>query len=284
MLLARAATFIFLSGGVLGSEVALLPYEVDPFTLHLWHLDEGGPPFRNSVINGDSLRGLHNGARAGEAGLPEMGRAISFNHHAGGEPGTHSYSGGIVTLAPGLASGPEDNAPKGFRFQGDNGAFTFEAVLKFDRLPAAAPSVALGIVTMDGETKERAFSFRIEKEGFLSFSPLEDSGASGGAIASIPVEGPHAVNTVDWFHVAVSYDGRPGVPGALQLFWTRLDEDRDAANRIGSGLLSRNLRAIEGDFAIGNEARSQSAVNTEAEPFPGLIDEVRISSVARHPT
>ncbi|RYD17697.1 MAG: hypothetical protein EOP88_25220, partial [Verrucomicrobiaceae bacterium] len=202
----------------------------------------------------------------------------------GGGAGSPSFAGAIVTLAPALASGPEDNVPMGFRFQGESGAFTCEALLKFEALPSQAQSIALGILTMDGEANERGFSFRIEREGFLSFTPLQDSGAAGGAIASIPTSGPHAVNTRDWFHVAVSYDGRPGVPGALQLFWTRLDGSREEANRIGSGILSRNMMEVPGDFAIGNEARSHFAVNAEAEPFPGLIDEVRISSVARHPT
>lgn len=280
----QAATISLLLSGMLAAEVRLHPYEPDPFTLQLWHLDEGGPPFKNSVMNGDSLRGMHNGAKAAESGLSGLGRAVSFHHHAGGEAGAPNFAGAIVTLSPALASGAEDNAPQGFRVQGEDGAFTCEALVRFDQFPSEAASIALGILTVDGEDKERMFSFRIEKEGFLSFTPLQDSGAAGGAIASIPTRGPHAINTEDWFHVAVSYDGRPGVPGALQLFWTRLDGSRDAANRIGSGILSRNMAAVQGDFAIGNEARSHFTTNAEAEPFPGLIDEVRISSVARHPT
>lgn len=283
-MLPQAATVSLLLGGMLFADVALQPYEADPFTLQLWHLDEGGPPFRNAVTNGDSLRGMHNGARAGEKGHPGLGRAVSFHHHAGGVAGAPDFAGAIVTLSPGLASGAEDNAPEGFRLQGENGAFTCEALVKFDRLPSAAESIALGVLTADGEDRERMFSFRIEREGFLSFTPLQDSGAAGGAIASIPTRGTHSINTEDWFHVAVSYDGRPGVPGALQLFWTRLDSRRDAANRIGSGMLSRNMMPVRGDFAIGNEARSHFTTNAEAEPFPGLIDEVRVSSVARHPT
>lgn len=284
MMLRRAATVSLLLSGTLVADVKLQPYEVDPFTLHLWHLDEGEPPFRNSVRNGDSLRGMHNGATAGESGFPGLGRAVSFHHHTGGVPGSPTLAGAIVTLAPGLAGGAADNTPKGFEFQGENGAFTCEALLKFDQLPSEAHSIALGILTMEGEYNERVFSFRIEKEGFLSFSPLLDSGAAGGAIASIPTRGPHAINTRDWFHVAVSYDGRPGVPSALQLFWTRLDSARGGANRIGAGILSRNLAPVAGDFAVGNEARSHVPGNAEAEPFPGLIDEVRLSSVARHPT
>ncbi len=279
-----ALTISLLLGGMLVADGEVRPYEVDEFTLQLWHLNEDAPPFKNSVKGGTSLRGIHNGAAAGEQGFPGLGRAVSFNHHKGGTPGLPNLAGGIVTLAPGLASGPQDNAPEGFQFQGRDGAFTCEAMVKFDRLPSEAPSVALAIITMDSEQNDRVFSFRVEREGFLSFSPLPDSGAVGGAIASIPTNGPNAINTKDWFHVAVSYDGRPGVPGALQLYWTRLDSSRNSANRIGVGMLSQDLAPISGDFAVGNEARNHIQGNAEAEPFPGLIDEVRLSSVARHPT
>ncbi|MES2657725.1 MAG: histidine kinase [Verrucomicrobiota bacterium] len=277
-------TISLLLSGILVADAEVRPYEVDEFTLQLWHLDEGAPPFKTSVKDGISLRGIHNGAVPGEQGLAGLGRAVSFNHHKGGTPGQPNLAGGIVTLAPGLASGPQDNAPKDFRFQGADGAFTYEAMVKFDRLPSEASSVALAIITLDGEQNDRVFSFRVEREGFVSFSPLPNSGAVGGAIASIPTNGPDAINTKDWFHVAVSYDGRPGVPGALQLYWTRLDSRRESANRIGVGMLSQNLSQISGDFAVGNEARNHIQGNAEAEPFPGLIDEVRLSSVARHPT
>jgi len=281
MLRSAATISLLLFGGILLADGKLQPYEADEFTLQLWHLNEGAPPFKNAVQDGLSLRGMHNGAEAGQPGFPGLGRAVSFHHHIGGVPGTASLSGAIVTLAPALANGPGDNAPEGFGIQGKDGMFTYEAMLKFDQLPSESSSFALAILTMDGEQNERIFSFRIEREGFLSFSPLADSGSAGGAIASIPTRGDHAINTNDWFHVAVSYDGRPGVPGALQLYWTRLDSPRESANRIGVGTLSRNLSGVEGDFAIGNEARNFG--NAEAEPFPGLIDEVRISSVARYP-
>ncbi|MEK7950285.1 histidine kinase [Luteolibacter soli] len=273
-----------LTGALLAAEPKVEPYEVDSNTIHLWHLDEQGPPFKDAVNDGSDLRGMHNGAAAGEPGLLGLGRSISFHHDAGGTPGEPSLAGAIVTVAPVLANGSEDNAPEGFRFQGEKGAFTFEAMLKFDELPSQARSIALAIITMDGEQSDRIFSFRVEREGFLSFTPLPNSGAEGGAIASIPVRGPHAINTKDWFHVAVCYDGRPGVPGSLQLYWTRLDAPRESANRIGLGMLSHKLATTTGDFAIGNEARNHLPGNAEAEPFPGLIDEVRVSSVARHPT
>ncbi|WP_200269753.1 histidine kinase [Luteolibacter pohnpeiensis] len=264
--------------------VALTPYQVDPHTLHLWHLDEKSPPFIDSSPDGFPLRSLHNGAESGQLSNPGLGHAISFNHHTGGTPFWSNLKGAILTIAPELSGDKSDNAPDNFRFQGDDGAFTYEALIKFDLLPEQSQTIALAILTMDGENDDRIFSFRIEREGFLSFSPLPDSGAAGGALASIPTTGPHAINTRDWFHVAVSYNGLPGTPGALRLFWTRIGSGVEEANAIGSGMLTANLARTTGDFAIGNEARSSGDGNAEAEPFPGLIDEVRMSSVARHPT
>ena len=266
-----------------GDASELKPYEVDEATLHLWHLDEESPPFLDAGPANVPLLGLLNGAEAGLPGLPNLGRAVSLHHNIGGEPGISSLRGGILIPAAALDSGPADNAPPELKYMGDDGAFTYEALVKLDQLPQDAQVIALTILSIDGEANDRLFNFRIERQGFLAFTPLPSSGAAGGALAQIPRSGPHAVNTEDWFHVAVTYDGRAGVPDNTRLYWTRVAEESDHAHRIGSGSLSADISGNTGDFAIGNEARSMIAGNAEAEPFPGLIDEVRISSIARHP-
>jgi signal transduction histidine kinase len=262
------------------------PYQPDPQTLHLWHLDEAAPPFTDQA-GGDGLPlpllGLLNGARARQPAPPGLGHSISFHSNAGGIAGAVNFAGAILTAAPLLSHGPGDNAPAGFRYFGPDGAFTYEAVLKLHELPDQFANAAASIISMEGEDGDRIFNFRIEREGFLSFIPLPDSGAKGLALATIPLDGPHAIDTSHWFHVAVSYDGNAGVAGNLQLHWTRLAPGIRAAHRIGSGTLTADLNGRSGDFAIGNEARGFEG-NAEAEPFPGLIDEVRISSVARHPS
>jgi signal transduction histidine kinase len=259
------------------------PNVPDGHTLHLWHLDEAGPPFFDLGAPPQLLEGLLNGASAGHPSLPGIGKAISFNANAGGAPGSSDLHGAILLAQSKLANGPQDNAPKGFRYFGADGAFTYEAVVKFDVLPKDAGVVACGLISMDGDGSERIFNFRIEKEGFLSFIPLPHGGASGLALATIPTTGPHAIDTTHWFHVAVSYDGNEGAANNLKLYWTKLGSDLTEANRIGSGTLSSDFSGATGDFAIGNEARTFGG-NAEAEPFPGLIDEVRISDVARHPS
>ncbi|MES2660143.1 MAG: histidine kinase [Verrucomicrobiota bacterium] len=255
-------------------------YEPDAHTLHLWHLDESGPPFADSVAPGTALAGLLNGARAGQPALAGFGNSVSFHANVGGTPGNSDFQGAILAAKPVLTTGGEDNADSGFRYFGPDGAFTYEMIVKFDVLPAQAPGIALELISMEGDGADRIFNLRIEKEGFLAFIPLPHCGASGGAIGTIPNSGPDAPDTKSWFHVAVTYDGNGGVANNVRLYWTRIRPGVALATRIGSGTLSGDLNGRTGDFAIGNEARSFYQ-NAEAEPFPGCIDEVRISGVAR---
>lgn len=255
----------------------------DDHTLHLWHLDEAAAPFADAAAPPQALEGLFNGALSGMPSVSGLGQAVSFRANAGGIPGESNLAGAILTARPLLASGAQDNLPGDFRYAGPDGAFTCEMVVKFDLLPGEVGAIASGLLSMDGDGADRIFNFRIEKEGFLSFIPLPHCGATGLGLATIPTRGPHAIDTESWFHVAVTYDGNGGVTNNLKLYWTRLGPGLAAANRIGSGTLSGDLNGKTGDLAIGNEARGFDG-NAEAEPFPGLIDEVRLSSVARDPT
>lgn len=259
------------------------PYEADAHTLHLWHLDANKPPFADAVPDGTSLTGLLNGARANQLALPGLGHSISFHAGTSGTAGKADYAGAILTASDVLTNSTADNVPAGFRYFGADGAFTYEMVVKLDMLPHEAETIALGLLSMDGDGSDRVFNLRLEKDGFLAFIPLPHGGASGGGIASIPTSGPNAVDTHSWFHIAVTYDGNGGVTNNLKLYWTRLGEGVVTANRIGSGTLSSDFNGTTGDLAIGNEARSFPG-NAESQPFPGLIDEVRISGVARHPS
>jgi hypothetical protein len=78
--------------------------------------------------------------------------------------------------------------------------------------------------------------------------------------------------------VAVTYNGNLLDPASLKLYWTRLDPANTAANQIASKNMNGWLRQQDTDFALGNEMRD---FNGNTEPFVGLIDEVRISDVAR---
>lgn len=265
------------------SSVIYRPYVPDEHTLHLWHLDEKEPPFQDAGSSGTPLRGLLNLAAPDVTSVPGLGTGISFHFNVGGTPRASDLQGAILLAADKLHVGNNDNVPSPFPYFGKDGAFTFEAMVKLDILPASDGGIALGLITMDGDGSDRIFNFRIERDGFLAFIPLPHSGSAGGALATIPTTGPDAIDTTHWFHVAVTYDGNAGITNNLKLFWTKVDGSPRTANLIGRGTLASDLNGTLGDFAIGNEARGFPG-NAEAEPFPGIIDEVRISDIARAPS
>jgi hypothetical protein len=255
------------------------PYESDADTLHLWHLDESAAPAADDGTPPFPLQGLLNQATLGNPAPPGFGTAL--HTHTGT---TNAF--GILALQPSLASNSSDDAPANFKWFGTHGAFTLEALVRLDTLPLDTPGGALSVITMDGDSSERVFSFRIDKSATpsLSFLSLPNSGVSPAAEsfdASIPLSGPHALATDVWFHVAVTYDGNAGASQNLKLYWTRLDSGAAAANPIGTHSLPADFTAVNGDFALGNDARSAAGEN---EVWPGRIDEVRISGIARAAT
>lgn len=259
---------------------AFLPYTRDDQTLHLWHLDEAGPPFKDDGVSPTPLLGLINGAQAGQAPFPGFGAAVAFNHVDEGSGNRLPY-GPILLAKPSLDFGSKDNVDAPFPIAGPDGAFTIEALVKLDFMPEDSPGLALDIVSMDDDDRtNRVFIFRIEKPGFLSFLPISGDAVRGGGLATIPTSGPHALQTGEWFHAAVAYDGRETAVNNLKLYWTRLSAGNEAANLIGKGTLTTDLSRNLGDFAIGNSGKYSSDYGPW-EFFPGSIDEVRISGSAR---
>ena len=269
--------------GILDVNEAVKPYTVDADTLHLWHLDETSAPFANAVNTAHNLQGMFNGAIAWTPSLGGFGTSVNTN--SGTTPNF-----GIVTYAPTLdgaitgdTATPADPA---FVWQGADGAFTFEAIVRFDSLPTTWTSPISGhIITMEGDgalTEDRVFQFRIDTNNptapALQFQRL--NGATESVATALPLTGDHAIDTTSWFHVAVTYDGSEGVAGNTKLYWTRIAPGVAAANLLGEGILTSDFPAgIQGDLSIGNEARG-----TPGEPFRGSIDEVRISRIARADT
>lgn len=280
--------FIALCLAILGAMIlpasgapAFVPYSQDEHTLHLWHLDEAGPPFKDEGTSPTPLLGLLHGARSGQAPFPGFGAAVSFQRIP--TPSTPGERYGPALMAkPMMDYGPRDNVDPPFPIAGSDGAFTFEALIRLDVMPSEAGGPALDIISMDDDIAEnRVFIFRIEKPGFLCFLPISGNAVRGGGLATIPTTGPHALRTGEWFHAAVVYDGRETAVNNLKLYWTRLSAGNEAANLIGQGTLTADLSHALGDFAIGNSGKI--AAPEFGEFFPGSIDEVRISSIARSP-
>jgi hypothetical protein len=287
-LIFAAAITLAISPTTLWSQV--VPYATDADTLHLWHLDESTTPVTDSVAGGQSLQGLLNNATLGNASFSGFGSALNTFTSNGGTANASSYKGGLLLARPALADGFSDNVPNTFGYTGSDGAFTYEAIVKLDAgltplggLGSAPSNLWMQIISMDDETaSSRVFQFRLQDSATpsLQFLPFTAAGASvPGLLASVPTTGTHALAIDTWFHVAVSYNGLEGTTDNMALYWTRLDSGVTEANQIGTATMAADLNGAFGDFVVGNEARN--AGTGEAENFPGLIDEVRISGVAR---
>ena len=152
---------------------------------------------------------------------------------------------------------------------GGGAPFTLEALV--------APASASGqreIICTDSYAATRGFQFRITNGGAtgqqLEFHLI---GTGSQRLAPIPDSGAHAFVTGEWFHAAFTYDG-----STARFYWTRLTAEVAAANPIGGeqSLVISGGGGIEGPLVFGNENRDASG-----EGLNGLIDEVRISDIAR---
>lgn len=274
------------------TQAAVAPYASDSATLHLWHLDEVSVPAVDAAAGGTNLTSLLGGASLGSDSYPGFGTAL--NTIDGGQSGTSATARNAVLSALVLADGWGDNVSMSF-CDPVTGAFTFEAVVRVNFDPAAnlstrgSPMQILSAEADDSDpAPSRLFQWRLNPVGFgggdtsvprLEFINLRQGAAIQSVIVPIPTNGPHAIVSNGWFHAAVTFNGAAGQEANLSFFWTALNANNVAANRIGTASLANGLSAgVAPDFCIGNEGR---VVGGSTDNFVGLIDEVRISSVAR---
>jgi hypothetical protein len=141
-------------------------------------------------------------------------------------------------------------------FVGPDGAFTFEAIVR--------PAVAINAIPNN-----------------MQIISGEDDGSetSQTFTAELPTTGDQAWAAGQWFHVAVTYNGSEGTAENLKLYWTALNSGQAEAVLLGAFQMGNDLNPSEAiDFAVGNDGRD---TNGSSENFEGLVDEVRISSIAR---
>ncbi|MBC8095509.1 MAG: BNR-4 repeat-containing protein [Akkermansiaceae bacterium] len=276
------------------SHAALVPYTTDSATLHLWHLDTVSAPAVDSVPGGTDLTTLSGGATLNQPSFAGFGSALSTLD--GGQNGVAAASKDAVLSAQPLVNGAGDNVVMSLA-NPTNGAFTFEAIVRIDfdpalNLAAASPGNGRGssmqILCGEGDVDaERVFQWRLAPVGLgsgntavprLEFINLGQGSGIQTVIASIPTSGPDAIVSNGWYHVAVTYDGNESLAENTAFFWTLLDTNRTGANLIGTGSLANDLANAASDFTIGNEGRANGGTT---DNFVGLIDEVRISRVAR---
>src|SRR3954469_14664251 len=119
----------------------------------------------------------------------------------------------------------------------------------------------------------------------LEFANLDRDRSPQILTAAIPTTGPDAIALNSWYHLAVTYDGSPGAPDNLIFYWPLLDPARSATSLIGTGRMLNDLPlGCAPDFAIGQTGRQSPGAPYPNNNFVGLIDEVRISTIARAPS
>ena len=257
------------------------PYSVDANTLHLWHLNESDTPAIDSVPAGTNLMALDGSARLGASAFAGYGTALNTR-------GTNATGGGVtagLSLRPLAAGSLADDAYITYANPA-TGAFTVEAIVRTDFDPATyTNSASMFIVTAENDyTTNRPWQFRLrppgEPAGSTSFRlTFFESNPDTYLEGLVPTSGADALAQGSWYHVAATFTGA-SLGGQVKLYWTRMDPSRTAANEILSGTMPNlnPLAATTCDFAIGQVGRGASAQN-----FVGLIDEVRLSKVARSP-
>ena len=265
------------------ASAALIAYSVDANTTQLWHLDE--------AAGGSVTAGL--GSLSGNA------YSVDLNPAAGATVtsvlGAAAFSGfgnaaNISAVDFGLgfdfnASGAFEGDVSGTALSADrinlsslgiNGTqpFTLEAMI--------SPASAAGnreIISTDSSSGTRGFQFRLTTGGTtgqrLEFNLISSAGAQ--RFAEIPNTGANAFALNSWFHTAFVFDGTNA-----QFFWTKVDTATTVANAVGALqalTISGTAGSIEGPLVFGNENR-----NVAGESLFGLIDEIRLSNVARTET
>ena len=274
------------------------PYVPDADTLHLWHLNEQVVPVVDVGSDGTHLTALRNGATLGSPSWPGFGLALS-TYDGGPDAASDAGMDAYLSARP-LVNDKADNLP--VAYAGPTGAFTHEALVRIDFDPQTAfgtnaagdvRSTFMQILNFDAdEATNRACQFRLVPVGVLKGNPepllefinLGRDRSPQSLTAKIPTTGPDAINQGSWYHVAVTYDGSPNQPNNLKFYWSLLEPSRTTASLIGSGRMTSSLPVgCQPDMAIGQTGRQSPVTPHPNQHFVGLIDEVRVSGVARSP-
>jgi len=257
------------------------PYTADANTVHLFHLDEtSGTSAANSggstrpllSFNGTAGPSTNTNAQPSQSGLlgatgsTGFGKCATIQNAAHGLGLDANNSGGFQ---PGNST--TTNPPDGITHSSlaaANGAFTLEALISIPALTGTNRE----IICTDSSLTNRGFQFRINTTGQLEFNFISTNVSSTSF--AIPTTGNNGFAANEWFHVALSFDGTTS-----RFYWTRINSNNSAANLIGTSTAETTSASVNGPLVIGNEGRGASI-----EGMLGLIDEIRISNIARSAT
>jgi hypothetical protein len=245
-------------GGTVVTRASIVgPYQVDKWALHIWHFDEpaGSATVADAAVPSPLALDITGTATLGNASFTGFGTAIQTGNGAYATAGVQPLTNFVWP---------------------DDGAFTFEAIIRPDLNPLALPNNMNIICGERVGNDPRAWQFRLTNAGQLNFIRLPSNGALENFAAALPSSGPNAAVAGQWYHVAVTYTGVEGQPGNLKLFWTLLDESRTEAALLAEFTMNADLGG-EPIFTVGTSGR-----NPNGEGFRGLMDEVRISGLDRY--
>ena len=241
------------------------PLPVDKNTRHLYQFDVESAGIMHDMVRTNPIDlALYNKASL-KASASGCGNALNTYDNTAGNNGPFAGRAGDYNLTAAISE-----------FTGADGAFTFEALVR----PDAGPAGLLGHMEIisgetDGGPTDRGFQFRIQNNGTtLRFQTL-----SGSTTA---FDAPITYTAGQWYHAAITYNGIPNQAGNLKLYWTPIASGASEAVEVGGPFtMTADLDAADQTkFCVGNELRSYSLAD---ENFEGLIDIVRISSIARAP-
>lgn len=258
---------------------AISPYATDPNTIHLYHFDEavgttvganlGSAGNTIIAFDGSPLESpaMVDTGILGSAGFTGFGNSADIYET---DKGLGFDGNGDTNLQRDPTS--QDDFIGNASFLGANGAFTVEAMINL--ADGLVISSEREIMSMDSTAVPRSFYFRISNVGgvgAIRFRSITDGAAVD---APVPTTGAHAFESNTWFHVAFSYDGE----GSGDFYWTRMDTGATSANSVGTVAYSDITSSTTGPLVLGNEGRGASTTGLR-----GLLDEVRISDIARSP-
>ena len=224
------------------------PYTADGNTTNLWNFDQTSGDFTDAGSNPRDVT-PDPGTQGGTA-LAGFGNAADFS-------------------ADGASANNTETTWATSDMVGVNGEFTIEAMVNLTTISNGNEQQIITKYGGDG-----TFQFRIAG-GDLSFVKV-DGGIQNLATA-IPTTGDDAFVANEWFHLAVAYNGSENTADNFKLYWTKVDASRTEANEIFSGNLTEDLPA--GD----SETHISARPGGDSEVVAGLMDEMRISNIARGP-
>jgi autotransporter-associated beta strand protein len=284
------------------------PYTPDASTVYLFHFNEPAGSYVATNAAGSAAAGTNAVAYSTITGntFPGAGVSAPANFAVLGASSASGFNFGSFGSAANLANssggtnglGVDANQNGGFSLSntggasndvqvshasivGANNAFTLEALIN-----VASTNGNQEIICTDngGANNVRGFQFRLTGP-LLEFF---DIGLGSGAVSANDLKAPIPTDAVNgfvanqWYHVAVTHVENP-VPGGTNtvFYWTALNDSAVLANPVftNSGVAFDPSDPMILD--IGNEGRSAGSSLGSSEGLQGLIDEVRISKVAR---